>query len=197
MYYLSELPYILGTYVREGEQFVAEKPHKNDVDRLTPSDDDFTVAIDGKYELDKDHYFFFLNPRGWSTPNGGFRPSYFQYFSSELDKPIEGFVSGYKTEYNQSGKTFFMRTYRDSVDWLEDKPGKMSFGYSTFENGRMIDHYGEVDYANGVLNSFTFEHLSRVWTEEEWRPYISGAVDTMPDAVLYDYVGGTYTRVEL
>ena len=196
LYYLSELPYILGTYVREGQQFVAEKPHKNDVDYLTPTDSNFSAAIDGKYALDDNHYFYFLNPRAWKVPNGSLIPSYFQYFSSELTAPIEGFIYGYSTEYNASGKTFYMRTYRDSVDWGEEgKEGRIIFGYHTFENGRMFDHYGEIDYSNGVMNSFTFEHLSRQWTEKEWGPYEKGIVDEMPDAVLYDYVGGTYMKV--
>ena len=195
LYYLSEQPYIMGTYVREGESFVAEKPHKNDKDYLTPNEDNFTAAIHGKYALDENHYFYFLNARGWSTPNGSFHPSFFQYYSSELEAPLEGFIYGYKYDYNTSGETFYMRTYRDSVDWLKDQPGKLFFGYYTFENGKMIDHFGEVDFSNGVLNSFTFEHISRIWTEEEWDPYIRGKVDTMPDAVLYDYVGGTYTKV--
>ena len=196
LYYLSELPYILGTYVREGEQFVAEKPHKNDKDLLTATDENFTVAIDGKYALDENHYFYFLNPRAWIVPNGSLKPSYFQYYSSELSAPIEGFIYGYSSEYNQSGKMFYMRTYRDSVDWgKEGKEGRVIFGYHTFENGKMFDHYGEIDFSDGVMNSFTFEHLSRQWTEKEWAPYEKGQVDTMPDAVLYDYVGGTYTRI--
>ena len=67
---------------------------------------------------------------------------------------------------------------------------------TTSSRAIIFDHNGEIDFSNGVLNSFTFEHLSRVWTDKEWEPYLSGAVDTMPDAVLYDYVGGTYTRTE-
>lgn len=201
LYYLSELPYIMGTYVREGEEFVAEQPHKNDKDYLTPTDDNFTVAIDGKYVLDEGHYFYFLNPRGWHTPNGGFIESFFQYYSSELDKPIEGFIWGYSAEGSDKvrRKDFFMRTYRDSVDWGKAQEGRISFYYNTFEghgeDTEMLFHYGEIDFSNGVLNSFTFEHLSRPWTEEEWKPYLSGEVDCLPDSILYDYVGGTYTKV--
>ena len=200
LYYLSELPYIMGTYVREGETYVIEKPHKNDRDYLTPNDDIFTAAIDGTYKLDDGHYFYFLNPRGWATPNGGFLESFFQYYSSELDKPLEGFIWGFKTDYNESKKTFYIRTYRDSVDWGKEQPGRISFGYDSFqgngEDTKIIEHLGEIDFSNGVLNSFTFEHLSRPWTEDEWRPYLNGSVDRMPDNILYEYIGGTYVKVQ-
>ena len=201
LYYLSELPYIMGTYVREGETFVAEKPHKNDRDFLTPTDDNFTVAIDGTYKLDDNHYFYFLNPRGWATPNGGFLESFFQYYSSELDKPIEGFIWGFSGDNadNVRTKDFYIRTYKDAVDWGKNVEGRISFYYNTFEgngeNTEMIFHNGVIDFSNGVLNSFTFEHLSRPWTDEEWEPYLKGQVDRMPDNILYDFVGGTYTKV--
>ena len=201
LYYLSELPYIMGTYVREGETFVPEGPHKNDRDYLTPTDNDFTAAINGKYALDDNHYFYFLNPRGWATPNGGFLESFFQYYSSELDKPIEGFIWGYSAESSDhvKRKTFFIRTYRDSVDWGKEQQGRISFYYNTFEgqgeDTDMLFHYGEIDFSNGVLNSFTFEHLSRPWTDAEWKPYLSGEVDRMPDNILYDFKGGTYVKV--
>ena len=201
LYYLSELPYIMGTYVREGEAFVAEQPHKNDKDYLTPDDENFTAAINGKYALDENHYFYFLNPRGWATPNGKFHESFFQYYSSKLDKPIEGFIWGYSAEDidNVVRKSFYIRTYRDSVDWGKEQPGRISFYYNTFEgngeNTEMLFHFGEIDFSNGVMNSFTFEHLSRPWTDAEWKPYLSGEVDRLPDNILYDYVGGTYTKV--
>ena len=198
LFYLSELPYILGTYVREGESYVIENPHKNNKDYLTPTDDNFTSAINGKYELDNDHYFYFLNTRGWSTPNGSFLESYFQYFSSELSKPIEGFITGFSYDYSNTVrmKTFYIRTYKDAVDWGWKDEGKVSFGYNTFdEKHNMIDHYGEIDFSNGVLHSFSFEHLSRPWTDKEWEPYIKGEVDEMPDNILYEYVGGTYIKV--
>ena len=198
LYYLSELPYIMGTYVREGEEYVAEKPHTNDRDYLTPTDNDFTAAIDGKYALNDNTYFYFLNPRGWSTPNGGFINSFFQYYSPDLNKPIEGFIWGYSYDYSntQKKKTFYIRTYRDSVDWGDKLEGRVSFGYDTFDDkGRMIEHFGEIDFSNGVLNSFSFEHLSRPWTDDEWNPYLKGEVDTLPDNILYEYVGGTYTKV--
>ena len=197
LYYLSELPYIMGTYVREGAEYEPEKPHKNDKDYLTPTDDNFTVAIDGTYKLDDSHYFYFLNPRGWSTANGGFIESFFQYYSSELDKPIEGFIFGYSYDYSNTvrKKTFTIRTNRDSIDWGNKLEGRVSFGYNTFdENDNMIDHYGEIEFSNGVLNSFTFEHLSRPWTDKEWDPYLKGVTNEMPDNVLYEYVGGTYVR---
>ena len=200
-YYLSELPYVMGTYVREGEKFVEEKPNTNKTDYLIPTEKDFTAAINGKYALDDEHYFYFLNSRGFSTADGSLCESYFQYYSSALDKPIEGFIWGFSAEGSDKvrRKDFFIRTYRDSVNWGKEQPGRISFYYNTFEghgeDTEMLFHYGEIDFSNGVLNSFTFEHLSRPWTEEEWKPYLSGKVDRLPDNILYDYVGGTYTKV--
>ena len=196
-FYYSELPYIIGTYVREGKEYKKEVKTSMDIDYSIPTVENFTCLLNGKYALDENHYFYFLNPRAWIVPNGSLKPSYFQYYSSELSKPIEGFIYGYSSEYNQNGKIFYMRTYRDSVDWgKEGQEGRIIFGYSTFENGKMYNHYGEIDFSDGVMNSFTFTHLSRQWTDKEWEPYLSGQVDTMPDAVLYDYVGGTYTLVK-
>ena len=196
LYYLSELPYIVGTYVREGESYVAEKPHKNDRDYLTPTDDNFTVAVDGKYALDENHYFYFLNPRGWSTANGGFLESFFQYYSPDLEKPIEGFIIGYSYDYSNTlrMKTFSIRTNNDSIDWGKKPEYRVSFGYNTFEGSEMIDHYGEIDFSNGVMNSFTFEYLSRPWTDKEWDLYIKYD-EPLPDNTLKQYVGGTYTKV--
>ena len=195
-YYLSELPFVMGTYVREGEKFVEEKPNTNKTDYMVPTEKDFTVAINGEYRLDEDHYFYFLNPRGFSVADGGLHESFFQYYSSSLDKPIEGFIWGHHTDYNKSGETFYIRTFRDTVNWGEiGKEGRIIFGYSTVVNAKVIDHPGEIDFSNGVLNSFTFEHLSREWTDEEWKPFLNETSDTMPDAVLYDFVGGTYTKV--
>ena len=200
-YYLSELPFVMGTYVREGEKFVEEKPNTNKTNYIIPTDDNFTAAINGEYRLDDNHYFYFLNSRGFPVPDGSLYESYFQYYSSELAKPIEGFIWGYSAEGSDhvNRKTFFIRTYRDSVDWGKEQPGRISFYYNTFEgqgeDTDMLFHYGEIDFSNGVLNSFTFEHLSRPWTESEWKPYLSGEVDRLPDNILYEYVGGTYTKV--
>ena len=200
-YYLSELPFVMGTYVREGEKFVEEKPNTNKTDYLVPTDNNFTAAIYGEYRLDDNHYFYFLNSRGFPVPDGSLYESYFQYYSSELDKPIEGFIWGFTSEGSDKvrRKDFYIRTYRDSVDWGKEQQGRISFYYNTFkgngENTEMLFHYGEIDFSNGVLNSFTFEHLSRPWTDAEWKPYLSGEVDRLPDNILYEYVGGTYTKV--
>ena len=197
-YYLSELPFVLGTYVREGKEFIEEKPHKNQKDYITPTFDYFTNALNGMYRLDDDHYFYFLCPRGWSTPDGSFLDAYFQYFSSELDKPIEGFVSGYSYEYSNTERkqTFTMKTRRNLIDWGDGTEGRISFGYNTFdENDRMIDHYGTINFSNGVMNSFSFEHLSEPWTEKEWDEFIKNENYKLRDNILYEFVGGTYTRV--
>ena len=200
-YYLSELPYVMGTYVREGKEFIEEKPNTNKPDYLIPTDNYFTAAINGEYRLDDDHYFYFLNSRGFPVPDGHLYESYFQYYSSALDKPIEGFIWGYSASGANSvkRKDFFIRTYRDTVDWGKEQPGRISFYYNTFEghgeDTDMLFHYGEIDFSNGVLNSFTFEHLSRPWTDAEWKPYLSGEVDRMPDNILYDFKGGTYVKV--
>ena len=200
-YYLSELPFVMGTYVREGEKFVEEKPNTNETNYLIPTDNNFTAAINGEYRLDDNHYFYFLNSRGFPVPDGSLYESYFQYYSSELDKPIEGFIWGYTSEGSDKvrRKDFYIRTYRDSVDWGKEQQGRISFYYNTFkgngENTEMLFHYGEIDFSNFFLNSFTFEHLSRPWTDAEWKPYLSGEVDRLPDNILYEYVGGTYTKV--
>ena len=58
----------------------------------------------------------------------------------------------------------------------------------------MLDHHGEVDFSNDTLNSFSFEYLSRYWTDEEWDIFTKDIDYHMPDPIIYDYVGGTYTR---
>ena len=192
-YYLSETPYVLGTYVREGASYVQEAPNKNKDDYITPTLKNFTSALDGTYRLDDDHYFYFVSPKGWYTANGTFLDSYFQYYSSSLDKPIEGFAKGNTFD---EGSVISFKTLKDSVDWGKGTEGRIVFGYYTFtESDQMIDHFGSVDFSDGVVNSFTFEHLSRRWTDKEWDLYTKDESYHLPDAILYDYIGGTYQRV--
>ncbi len=191
-YYLSELPYVMGTYVREGAEYKKEANNTNKKDLTTPSLDDFTSALNGYYKLDDEHYFYFLNPLGWATPDGIFYDSYYQYYSKELDKPIEGFCKGFTVEQES---TIAFKTLKDSVDWLKPSDKRIQFGYYTFDDkDNMIEHFGTVDFKDGVLNSFTFEHLSRPYTDEEWDKFTKDQSYHMPDAILYDYVGGTYTK---
>ena len=192
-YYLSELPYVMGTYVRENKEYKKEAKNINKRDYLNSTIDEFTAAIDGKYALDEDHYFYFLSPKGWSTPDGLFLDSYFQYYSSELDKPIEGFVFGYTVDNRSVLK---MKTLKVLTDWGKGSEGRITFGYSTFDaKDNMIDHDGTIDFSDGVLNSFTFEHLSRWWTDDEWDKFTKDKDYHMPDPILYDYIGGTYRKI--
>ena len=196
-YYLSELPFVLGTYVREGESYVEEKPNTNKRDYTIPTFENFTSALNGTYKLDDNHYFYFLCPRAWSTPDGSYLDAYFQYFSSELDKPIEGFIFAYAWDYSNTEKqqTFSMRTRKNLIDWGDGTEGRISFGYNTFDDeDRMYDHYGTIDYSDGVLNSFTFEHLSEPWSDDEWNKFLKDVNYKLPDNILYDFVGGTYVR---
>ena len=89
-------------------------------------------AINGKYALDDDHYFYFLNTKGFVIPDGNLYDSYFQYHSSSLDKPIEGFISGYSYDYSKTERiaSFNMKTLRDGVDWGKGSEGRMVFGYN-------------------------------------------------------------------
>ena len=193
-YYLSELPFPIGVYVREGANFVAESKHTNSDDYMTPTLDNFTSAIDGYYKLDDEHYFYFLSPKGWETPNGFFLDSYYQYYAPNLQKPIEGFVKGYTYENNTR---LLFKTLKDGVDWGNGSEGRINFGYFTVdENDNMREHFGTVDFSNGVLNSFTFEHLSRHWTENELNEWEQNENYRLPDPILYDYKGGTYTKIE-
>ena len=199
LYYLSELPYVMGTYVRVGQDYQEEQHNTNQRDYMTPTDNNFTVAVDGTYKLDENHYFYFLNPHGWTAADGSFINSFFQYYSSELDKPIEGFVNGFSTEDFDGvvRKRLFMTTSRDSINWGQDGSRTIHFYYNTFPpNDEMLFHFGTIDYADGVMNSFTFEHLTREWSDAEWAPYLSGEVNELPDNILYDFVGGTYTKVQ-
>ena len=198
-YYLSELPFVLGTYVREGEEYKEETPVKDQKIQYIPATfDHFTSELDGFFKFDEQTYFYFVCPRAWITPDGSFINSYFQYYSPSLSKPIEGFASGYSFEYNSTERrqTLNLKTLRDSVDWGEGTEGRISFGYYTFdEEDHMINHDGTVDFSNGTLNSFTFEHLSRQWTDNEWNRFIKSD-DPLPDAILYEYIGGTYTKAQ-
>ena len=193
-YYLSELPYALGTYVREGKTLAEESPNTNDVDYTVPTLDDFTAALDGYYKLDEEHYFYFVSPRAF-TVSGSFYDSYFAYYSPDLSAPLEGFVSGRTLEI--SGTHLAFKYVRDLVDWLKGDEGRLVFGYTTFDEGdNMIEHPGTVDFRDGRLNSFSFEHISRRWTEEEWDVYTRDKDATMPDAIIYEYAGGTYSKTE-
>lgn len=196
-YFYSELPFVLGTYVRDGADFVNEKKNINNVDYTVPTKNCYTAELDGKYALDGDHYFYFISPKAYTLKNGDYMDSYFQYYAPGLEKPLEGFAHGiyYDTSYNPPSIFF---TYSQEVsfyDVLADNEKSLMFGYTTFdERDTMIDHLGSIDFSDGKLNSFTFEHLSRHWTEEEWDEYTKSEEAKLPDAILYDYVGGTYTK---
>ena len=128
----------------------------------------------------------------YSTADGSLYDSYYEYYSSNLDKPIEGFVMGYTFEEKS---TLIFKTLKDSVDWGKGSEGRIVFGYYTFDNkDNLIEHFGEVDFSDGNLNSFTFEHLARYWTDSEWDQFTKDQNYHMPDAIIYEYVGGTYTK---
>jgi hypothetical protein len=77
----------------------------------------------------------------------------------------------------------------------QDSSKEVLFGYYTFDSSdNMIDHFGTVDFSNGVMNSFTFEHFSRNWTDQEWDLFTKDESYHMPDPIIYDYVGGTYAK---
>lgn len=196
-YFYSELPFVLGTYVREGESFTEESPNKNSTDYTKPTLENYTSELNGRYELDAEHYFYFISPAGYTIANGDYLDSYFQYFAPELDKPIEGFAHGvtYKDSIAPPRIYFTYSREPSYYDALEDTEQALMFGYSTFkEDDTMIDHYGSIDFSDGELKSFTFEHLSRSWTEDEWDEYTKNKDYALPDAIIYDYVGGTYTK---
>ena len=171
-YFYSQLPFVLGTYLREGATFVEEQPNKNDVDRTKPTLEDYTSELNGKYQLDENHYFYFVSPAGYVLKDGPYLESI---------APPRVYFS-YSTE----------ASYYDA---LEDTINALMFGYNTFdENDRMRDHWGSIDFSDGQLKSFTFEHLSRSWTDDEWDKYLSSDDYKLPDAILYEYVGGTYYK---
>ena len=194
-YYLSELPYVMGTYVREGAEYKEESPNTNSVDFTIPTENHFTAALSGKYALNDNTYFYFLCPNGWELPDGNyFYDAYFQYYAPTLEKPLEGFATGYNNEYH--GLQISFKYLRKGVDWGKNPEQSLSLSYPYFDDQGIIDYkYGTVDFSNGVLNSFTFEKISRGWSEGEWSKYLKGQIDELPDPVQYDYVGGTYTKV--
>ena len=198
-YYYSELPFVLGTYVREGEDYAPETLNKNATDHTLPTLASYTSELSGKYQLDAEHYFYFISPKAYVSKDGPYMSSYFQYYSPELDKPLEGFAFGvtYETGYTPPHITFTLSREPSHYDSLEDTENVLTFGYMTFtEEDRMVEHYGSIDFSGGELKSFTFEHLSRSWTEEEWDKFMSDSDYKMPDAIIYEYVGGTYARAE-
>ncbi len=191
-YYLSEMPYVMGTYVREGASYKEEAPNTNERNLIIPTLENFTSALNGFYKLDDSHYFYFVSPRAWAANGGTFLDSYFVYYSNEIEKPIEGFAKGFTFE---GESTIYFKTLKLSVDWGKGSEGRLVFGYSTFdENDNMYDHFGTVDFSDGVLKSFTFEHLSRQWTDEEWDLFTKDKSYHMPDPIIYEYKGGTYTK---
>ena len=198
-YYYSELPFALGTYVKEGASYIEEAPTKNTTNYRVPTLENYTSELNGRYELDAEHYFYFISPAGYTLPDGDYLDSYFQYFSPELDKPIEGFAHGvtYKDSIAPPRIYFTYSREPSYYDALEDNEASLMFGYSTFKaDDTMIDHYGSIDFSDGELKSFSFEHLSRSWTEAEWDEYTKNTEYKLPDAIIYEYVGGTYSKVK-
>ena len=196
-YTYSELPFVLGTYVREGESFVKESHHTNADDYTVSTLANYTAELNGKFALDAEHYFYFISPRGFVMKDGPYLDSYFQYYAPGLDTPIEGFAHGITYESSYAPPRLFL-TYSRAADFygtLEDTEASLMFGYTTFsDSGRMIDHYGSISFSDGELRSFTFEHLSRSWTEEEWDEYTKSEEATLPDAIIYEYIGGSYVK---
>ena len=196
-YLYSELPFVLGTYLREGATYAKESPNKNVPDHTVPTLKNYTSELDGKYALDEEHYFYFISPKGYVLKNGDYLNSYFQYFSPELDQPIEGFAHGITYEGSIAPPRLYLTYSRKAsyYDMLEDTEKTLMFGYTTFTaNDTMVEHYGSIDFSDGRLKSFSFEHLSRSWTEAEWDAYTKSQDATLPDAILYEYIGGTYTK---
>ena len=195
-FYLSELPYVIGTYVREGVEYKEEAQHTNTYDCIIPNDSRINLGFDGFYKLDEEHYFYFLSPRGWSLPDeyGYFYESYYQYYAPGLEKPLEGFAEGYLSSVEGKGYVINLEVNRNSVNDWKYPDQKLYMGYPYTDDNGILDYkYGTVDYADGVVNSFTFEHISRSWSDNEWNKYISGKED-LPDPIQYGYVGGTYVR---
>ena len=50
--------------------------------------------LNGKYELDENHYFYFISPKGYTLKDGDYLDSYFQYYAPGLRKPLEGLAHG-------------------------------------------------------------------------------------------------------
>ena len=196
-YYYSETPFVLGTYVREGEEYVPESKNTNKTDYTVPTLENYTAELDGEYRLDEDHYFYFVSPKGFALADGAYMDSYFQYYSSDLEKPIEGFAHGITYKDSIAPSRLYL-TYSHGSSYyraLKDSESALFFGYHTFVNDRMIDHYGSIDFTNGELRSFAFEHLSRSWTDKEWDRYTKDESYHLPDAIIYEYKGGEYVKV--
>ncbi len=198
-YRLSELPFVLGTYVREGKEYKEESANKNKNDYTKPTLENYTSQLDGKYALDENHYFYFVSPKGFVSKDGPYLDSYFQYYSSQLEKPLEGFAHGITYKDSYAPPRLYL-TYSDESSYyksLEDTMKVIDFGYTTFkEDDTMVEHWGSIDFSDGQLKSFAFEHLSRRWTEQEWDLYTKDENAKLPDAILYEYVGGEYFKVE-
>lgn len=195
-YYYSELPYIIGTYVREGKEYKEEAKTTADTDYSIPTVENFTCLLNGKYALDEDTYFYFIYP----YKNDYYTKAYFQYYSKDLDKPLEGFVAG-RTYTNIGSQTELIFTYSRQVLMYKaggstDEGGSYFGYYSVDSNDRLIEHWGTVDYTDGVLNSFTFEHLSRTWTDAEMDKWTKDLEYKLPDPIYYEYIGGTYAKVQ-
>ena len=183
--------------MREGAAYTEESPTTNTPDHSVPTLENYTSELSGKYQLDDEHYFYFISPRGYVAKNGPYLDSYFQYYAPHLDEPIEGFAHGITYENSYAPPRLYLTYSQQSLfyDALEDTEKVLMFGYTTFRaNDTMVDHYGSIDFSNGALNSFTFEHLSRSWTEAEWDEYTKNQSAQLPDAILYDYIGGTYRK---
>lgn len=196
-YYYSELPFILGTYLREGATYVEESKNTNSPDYTLPTLENYTSELNGKYQLDEDHYFYFVSPKGYVSQNGPYMNSYFQYYAPELSRPIEGFAHGITYKESIAPPRVYFTYSRESSYYksLEDTSSALMFGYTTIkEDYTMIEHYGSIDFSDGELKSFTFEHLSRSWTDSEWDKYMNSSDYRLPNAIIYEYVGGTYYK---
>ena len=192
-YFLSELPFVMGTYVREGKTYKEESPVTGE-DQTSPSRENFTSELNGTFKLDDDHYFYFVYP----NINDYYAKAYFQYYSPTLEKPLEGFASG-KTYTNLENIPTLVFTYsREVLIYTANSDAsrtEVRFGYYTVgEDDRLTDHPGSVDFSNNKLNSFTFEHLSRNWTDEEMDEWTKNIDYKLPDPIYYDYIGGTYLK---
>ena len=179
--------------MREGKEYKKESSPKGE-DYTTPSREYFTACLDGKYALDEDHYFYFV----YCPVNSYYAYSFYQYFSPSLDKPLEGFIAG-KTYTNLENVPTLVITRSHGVTITnidKDSASFMYYGYYKVDsNDRLVPHWGTVDYDNGAVNSFTFEHLARYWTDKEMDEWTKNIDYKLPDPIIYDYLGGTYSKV--
>lgn len=187
-YYLSELPFVMGTYVREGIEYQEESASKR-----TPTREDFTCDLNGKFMLDETHYFYFMFP----DIDDYYAKAFFQYYSPDLASPKEGFVVGrtYTSVTNRPEVNFTysrqVQIYKSNHDSTQD----LLFGYYSFDQQEnMIDLWGTVEFLENHIVSFTFEYLSRNWTNDEMDRYTESGPSVLPDVKAYDYIGGTYSR---